>query len=249
MPNKKIISKNAFIKLNSIAASKMHKDKSLQKKALDVLVEADKHRWIHQTSWMGEPALNLPQDIITLENIFWKTKPDNIIEIGVAWGGGLLFGASLLELFGGKRAIGIDIFIPENLKKRLLNKGKISKRISLIEGSSTDAKIVSKLKKIIKKSDKNLIILDSHHTHEHVLKELEIYSELVGKGNYIIVGDTVVEDMPLQKHRPREWGPGNSPKTAVNSFLRKNKRFEIDKDISTKILLTCHPDGYLRAKY
>ena len=249
MPNKKIISKNQFIKLNSAAARKMYRNKSLQKKALDVLVQADKHRWIHQTSWMGEPALNLPQDIMTLENIFWKTKPDNIIEVGVAWGGSLLFGASLLELFGGKRAIGIDIFIPDNLKKRLLNKGKISKRISLIEGSSIDLEIVGKLKKIIKKSDKNLIILDSHHTHEHVLKELEIYSEFVSKGNYIIVGDTVVEDLPLQKHRPREWGPGNSPKTAANTFLRKNKRFKIDKDISKKILITCHPDGYLRAKY
>jgi cephalosporin hydroxylase len=249
MPNKKIISKNQFIKLNSAAARKMYRNKSLQKKALDVLVQADKHRWIHQTSWMGEPALNLPQDIMTLENIFWKTKPDNIIEVGVAWGGSLLFGASLLELFGGKRAIGIDIFIPDNLKKRLLNKGKVSKRISLIEGSSIDLEIVGKLKKIIKKSDKNLIILDSHHTHEHVLKELEIYSEFVSKGNYIIVGDTVVEDLPLQKHRPREWGPGNSPKTAAKSFLRKNKRFKIDKDISKKILITCHPDGYLRAKY
>ena len=94
-----------------------------------------------------------------------------------------------------------------------------------------------------------MIILDSHHSHEHVLNELEIYSEFVGKGNYIIVGDTIVEDIPLQKHRPREWGPGNSPKTALNEFLINNKRFEIDKDISKKILMTCHPDGYLRAKY
>ena len=249
MPIKKIISKNEFTKLNSLSANKMYKNKSLQKKALDVLVEADKHRWVHQSLWMGEPILNLPQDILALENIFWKTKPDNIIEVGVAWGGGLLFGASLLELYGGKRAIGIDIFIPNNLKKRLLNKGKVSKRISLIEGSSIDSSIVAKLKKLIKKSDKNLIILDSHHSHEHVLNELEIYSEFVGKGNYIIVGDTIVEDTPLQKHRPREWGPGNSPKTALNEFLINNKRFEIDKDISKKILMTCHPDGYLRAKY
>ena len=126
---------------------------------------------------------------------------------------------------------------------------KISKRISLIEGSSTDKDTVNKLKKIIKNSKKNLIILDSHHSHDHVLKELEIYTKFVGKGNYIIVGDTIVEDTPAQKHRLRPWGPGNSPKTAMKNFLKTNKRFEIDKSINEKILITCHPDGYLKAKY
>ena len=116
---KKIISKKEFIKLNSKSAKKMYKNLNLQKKAKEVLVEADKHRWVHQSSWMGEPILNLPQDIITLENILWKTRPENIIEVGVAWGGGLLFGASLLELYSGNRVIGIDIYIPDNLKKRL----------------------------------------------------------------------------------------------------------------------------------
>ena len=235
---KKIISKKEFVKLNFNAAKKMHKNKSLQKKAKAVLVEADKHRWVHQSSWMGEPIL-----------ILWKTRPDNIIEVGVAWGGGLLFGASLLELYSGNRVIGIDIFIPDNLKKRLLNKGKISKRISLIEGSSTDKNTINKLKRIIKNSKNNLIILDSHHSHDHVLKELEIYTKFVGKGNYIIVGDTIVEDTPAQKHRLRPWGPGNSPKTAMRKFLKTNKRFEIDKSINEKILITCHPDGYLKAKY
>ena len=246
---KKIISKKEFIKLNSNSAKRMHKNLNLQKKAKEVLVEADKHRWVHQSSWMGEPILNLPQDIITLENILWKTRPENIIEVGVAWGGGLLFGASLLELYSGNRVIGIDIYIPDDLRKRLLNKGKISKRISLIEGSSTDKDTVNKLKKIIKNSKKNLIILDSHHSHDHVLKELEIYTKFVGKGNYIIVGDTIVEDTPAQKHRLRPWGPGNSPKTAMKNFLKTNKRFEIDKSINEKILITCHPDGYLKAKY
>jgi cephalosporin hydroxylase len=246
---KKIISKKEFVRLNSDSARKMFNNQNLQKKAKEVLVEADKYRWIHQSSWMGEPILNLPQDIIALENIIWKTKPKNIIEVGVAWGGGLLLGASLLELYSSGRVIGIDIFIPDDLKKRLLNKGKISKRISLIEGSSIDKTTIKKLKKIINNEKKNLVILDSHHTHDHVLEELKIYKNFVGKGNYIIVGDTIVEDVPVQKHRPRPWGPGNNPKTAMKKFLRTNNRFKIDKSIDEKLLISCHPNGYLKAKY
>ena len=244
---KKIISKKEFENLNAKASKKMFLNKSLQRKAKEVLVEADKHRWVHQGSWMGEPVLNLPQDILALENIFWKIRPENIIEVGVAWGGGLLFSASMLQLHGGKKVVGIDTFIPSDLKKRLMHKGKISKRIALIEGSSTEEKTIDSLKKIIGNSKKNLIILDSAHAHSHVLKELEIYSEFVGKEYYIIVGDTIVEDMPIQKHRPRPWGPGNSPKTAMKSFLKTNKRFKIDNQIHEKLLITCHPEGYLKA--
>lgn len=244
---KKIISKKEFIRLNEKAYEKMYRNKNLQKKANEVLIEADKHRWAHQSSWMGEPILNLQQDILAIENIFWNTRPENIIEVGVAWGGGLLFSASLLQLFGGKKAVGIDIFIPPDLRKRLMNKGKISKKISLIQGKSTHDDTIAKLKKIIGKSKKNLIILDSAHSHQHVLDELEIYSDFVGKGNYIIVGDTIVEDVPKQKHRPRPWGPGNSPKTAMRHFLKTNDRFIIDRSYDKKLLFSCHPEGYLRA--
>ncbi len=247
MKSKKIISKKEFIRKNEIAYEKMYRNKKLQNKAKEVLIEADKHRWIHQSSWMGEPILNLQQDILAIENIFWNTRPENIIEVGVAWGGSLLFGASLLQLFGGKKAIGIDIFIPPDLRKRLMNKGKISKKISLIQGESTHKSTISKLKKIIGNSKKNLIILDSYHAHQHVLEELELYSQFVGKGNYIIVGDTIVEDIPKQKHRPRPWGPGNSPKSAMKHFLKKNNKFIIDRNFDKKLLFSCHPEGYLRA--
>tara|TARA_X000000950_G_scaffold289382_2_gene412622 strand:- start:15596 stop:16339 length:744 start_codon:yes stop_codon:yes gene_type:complete len=245
----KIISKNKFQSLNKIYSKKMSKDKNFQKKALDLIVRADKnYRWVHQNLWMGEPILNLPQDIMATQEIIYKTKPDYIIETGIAWGGSVLFLASMLKIFGGKKVIGIDTFLPSSVKKAVNKFEFLNKKVELIEGSSTDKKIIEKVKKIIKGSKKILVILDSNHTHSHVLEELNIYSKFVKKNSYIICGDTIVEFIPKQKHRPREWGPGNNPFTALKEFLKNNKRFEIDEEINNKLLLTCHPKGYLIAK-
>jgi len=222
-------------------------DADLGNQALDLLIKADQYRWIHQTTWMGEPLLNLPQDMFAIQEIIWKTKPDFILEIGVAWGGALLFEATLLEILGAGKVIGVDIFIPQDLRDRLMNRDKLSDRIVLIEGGSTDEDTVKKIKSILNGSKKCLVLLDSYHTHEHVLKELNIYSEFVENGQYLICGDTIVEHIPAQDHRPRPWGPGNNPATAVLEFLSNNKRFALDKDIDNKLLLSCHPGGYLKA--
>ena len=250
MSNKKIITKKKFEHLNNIFAKKMNKDDLLKRSALKVFCEADKkYRWLHQNSWMGEPLLNLPEDIMALQEIIYKTKPDYIIETGVAWGGSILYMASLLKLFGGKKVIGIDTFIPPNVIKATSKDTTLKKYIKLIKGDSTSLSVINQIKKIISKSKKVLVILDSHHTHEHVLKELLIYSNFVFKGNYLICGDTVVEFIPEQKHRPRPWGPGNNPYTALKEFLNfKNNRFKIDLDICNKLLFTNHPSGYLIAK-
>jgi cephalosporin hydroxylase len=245
---KQIISKDEFILINKKAAHEMSEDASLQKKALDIFISADKHRWIHQSKWLGEPLLNLPQDMFALQDIIWETRPDYIVEVGVAWGGSLLFEATLLELLGGQKVIGVDIFIPEDLRSRLLSHEKLAHKIELIEGSSTSPEILGKIKNIIGNSTKVLVILDSNHTHDHVLTELKMYCDLVGKGQYLICGDTIVEQVPLEEHaRPRPWGPGNNPATAVNEFLTVNKRFIVDKEIDQKLLFTCHPGGYLKA--
>ena len=244
---KKIITKEEFIQINKDAADKMFSDKKLQKKALEVFVEADEQRWVHQSSWMGEPLLNLPQDMFAIQNIIFETKPDYIIEVGVAWGGGLLFEATLLEILGGSKVIGVDIFIPNDLRERLKGHKKLSKRIELIEGSSTSDETVDKIKKIVGNSKKIMVVLDSYHTHEHVLKELEIYSQFIGKGFFIVCADTIVEHIPEQKHRPRQWGHGNNPATAVKEFTDNEKRFEVDRDIDKKLLFSCNPGGYLKA--
>jgi cephalosporin hydroxylase len=242
-----IISKNEFLKANERAAHKMSLDQVLNRKALEVLVEADRHGWIHQNTWMGEPLLNLPQDMFAIQDIVWRTRPEFIIEVGVAWGGGLLFGATLLEMLGGKKVIGIDIFMPPDLRQRLSSHGKLSERLELIEGSSTSADTLNKVKMLLGGSRKALVILDSFHTHEHVLNELRSYAPFIEKGQYLICGDTVVERIPAQLHRTRLWGPGNNPATAVVEFLTETDRFVVDEKIDQRLLLSCHPGGYLQA--
>ena len=246
---KKIITKDEMLEINKEGANQMYGDLNLQNKALEVLISADKYRWVHQQKWLGEPLLNLPQDMFAIQNIIWETRPDYIIEVGVAWGGALLFEATLLELLGGSKVIGVDIFIPEDLKARLMSQKKLVNLIELIEGESTSDETIEKIKKIIGNSKKTLVILDSYHTHQHVLKELNIYSQFIGGGCYLICGDTIVEKIPEQEHRPRPWGPGNNPATAVAEFLLQNDRFETDLEIDKKLLFSCHPGGYLRAKY
>lgn len=244
---KTIVTKDEFLQLNEQAARKMSLDKALQKKALDVLVEADRHRWIHQGTWMGEPLLNLPQDMFALQDIIWRTRPDFIIEVGVAWGGGMLFEAMLLEILGGQKVIGIDIFIPPDLRQRLSTHGKLSERLVLIEGSSTSADTLAQVKTLLEGSRKVLVILDSNHTHEHVINELRTFAPLIEKGQYLICGDTIVEYMPPQLHVSRPWGPGNNPATAVKEFLSENDRFVVDEKIDQRLLFSCHPGGYLQA--
>uniref|UniRef100_A0A7V3N5Q8 Cephalosporin hydroxylase n=1 Tax=candidate division CPR3 bacterium TaxID=2268181 RepID=A0A7V3N5Q8_UNCC3 len=237
--------RESFERMRLRMAKKMAADKKLQKKAIDLLVKADRYNWVHQTNWFGEPILNLPQDMFALQEIIYKTRPEYIIEVGVAWGGSLLFYSTLMEVLGGKKIIGIDIYMPKDLKKRLLSHGKLSERLILINASSIEKSTIEEVKKILGESKKTLIILDSFHTHEHVLKELRLYSQFVGKGYYIVCSDTIIEDIPVQKHRPRPWGPGNNPKTAVWQFLKENRSFGIDRKLENKLLLSCNPEGYL----
>ena len=245
---KKIISKSQFLELNKKSSKSMFKDASLKKKANNILFQADKYRWIHQTKWLGEPILNLPQDVFAIQELIWETKPDYIIEIGVAWGGSVLFNSMMLDYIKGKKIIGVDVFIPNNLKKRLNSHKKLSKKFELIQGDSLSDKTIDKVKKIIKNSKKVMVILDSHHTHEHVLKELQLYSKFVPKNNYLICCDTIINFLPNQKHRKRPWGPTNNPFTALKEFLSENNRFQIDQEIESKLLFSCNPSGYLKAK-
>ena len=235
-----------FEKKRIASAAAMSADTALKQNALDVLVRADHYLWIHQTTWMGEPVLNLPQDLFALQEIIYATRPQYIIEVGVAWGGSLLFSATLLEVLGGEKVIGIDIYMPDDLKARLASHGRISQRLELIQGASTEAATLARVQDILGGCREVLVVLDSYHTHEHVARELELYSPLIGKGHYLICCDTVVEYIPEQTHRSRPWGPGNNPKTALDEFLKQNGRFEVDARLQNKLLFTCNPGGYLR---
>ena len=246
MEGKKLFTRAEFQEFLLDCANKMSADEELKKKALDVFISGDKYNWIHQTTWLGEPILNLPQDMFALQEIIFKTKPKFIIEAGVAWGGSLLFYSTLMELLGGDGVIGIDIYIPDDLIERINSHKKLAGRITWINASTTEDSTVQEVKSIVKDCREVMVMLDSGHMHEHVLRELRLYSPLVGIGHYLICGDTVVEEIPEQEHRPREWGPGNNPRTALNEFLGENNRFEVDAEIENKLLFTCNPGGYLK---
>ena len=220
-------------------------DKKYQKAGLDFVHAISDSNYSYNFTWLGRPIIQLPQDMIAIQEIIWNIKPDLIIETGIAHGGSLILSASILELIGHGEVLGIDIDIrPHNLEA--IEKHPMSKRIKMIEGSSIDEDIITKVEKYADGKDKVLVILDSNHTHDHVLAELRAYSALVSMGSYCIVLDTLVEDIPDKFHVDRPWGIGDNPKTAVWEFLKDNDRFEIDKEIENKLLITVAPDGYLK---
>jgi cephalosporin hydroxylase len=151
----------------------------------------------------------------------------------------------MLELIGKGEVLGIDIEIREYNRKEI-EKHKMAKRIKIIEGSSIDEKVIKEVKKIVKRHKKVMVCLDSLHTHEHVLKELELYSPFVSKGSYLVVFDTIIEYFPKGFFKDRPWDKGNNPATAVKEFLKHNKNFVVDKEIENKLLITCAPGGFLK---
>ena len=245
---KNILTRAEFEDLRVRMAQEMAKDTELHEAALAAKVRAGhKYYWVHQTNWMGEPCLQLPQDMFALQEAVFKSRPDYIIESGVAWGGTMLFLASIMKLLGGTKVIGVDIFIPEDLRSRLLApENPVRDMIHLIDGSSTDVGIVADIRKMIGPDKKVLVLLDSDHTHDHVLKELRLYEPFVAKGQYLICGDTTIERQPPAEERPREWGKGNNPATALQIFLNECPDFEVDTLIENKLLLTNNPGGYLK---
>jgi cephalosporin hydroxylase len=214
---------------------------------------------------LGRPIIQYPQDMVAMQEIIWKVRPDLIIETGIAHGGSLIMNASMLALLdiceaielGGdtmispkeskRKVIGIDIDIRSHNKKAI-ESHPMASRIHMIQGSSIDPLIIKKVKKLAYDYKRIIVCLDSNHTHSHVLEELKAYAPLTSVGSYCVVFDTVVEDLPHKFFDDRPWGPGNSPKTAVQEFLKNFKEFEIDKDICNKLLITVANDGYLKRK-
>ena len=224
---------------------KLGRDKKLKLSALKFIIDSFPFNYSYNFDWLGRPIIQFPQDIVVLQEIIWEVKPDLIIETGIAHGGGLIFYASMLELIGRGEVLGIDIDIREHNKKEI-EKHPLFKRIKMIEGSSVDEKVIKEVEKVVKRHKKVMVCLDSLHTHEHVLKELNLYSKFVTKGNYLVVFDTVIEDFPKGFFQNRPWDKGNNPATAVKAFLKKNKNFVVDKEIENKLLITSVPGGFLK---
>jgi len=224
---------------------KLSQNKKLKNLALEFFINSWKYKYSYSFNWLGRPIIQMPQDIVVLQEIIWEVKPDLIIETGIAHGGGLIFYASMLELIGKGEVLGIDIDIRKHNRKEI-EKHKMFKRIKMIEGSSVDKKVIKKVANIVKKHKKVMVCLDSLHTHEHVLKELNLYSKFVSPGTYLVVFDTIIEYLPKGFFSNKPWDKGNSPATAIKAFLKKNKNFIINRDIGNKLVITSTPGGFLK---
>jgi cephalosporin hydroxylase len=202
------------------------------------------YRHTHECTWMGMPIIQLTNDIIMMQELIWRIKPDVIVECGVAHGGSTVFYASLFELMKTNgRVIGVDVEIREHNRIAIENHA-MSDRITLIEGSSTDSNIVEQVTKLIEPQQTVLVILDSNHTTDHVLKELQVYSPIVSENSYIIAMDGAqawVADIPsAQPH----WKDSH-PLRAVELFLMENDSFIIDPQY-TRLKVTANPNGFLQ---
>lgn len=236
---------NKFQKEKKENIEKIGADHDILELGPNFIKKTAKYKYSYNFEWLGRPIIQFPQDILAMQEIIWKVKPDLIIETGIAHGGSLIFYASMLELLGNGEVIGIDIDIrPHN--RNAIEKHLMFKRITMFEGSSISDSIIDKVKDFCESKERILICLDSNHTHDHVLKELELYSQFVTHESYIIVFDTIIEDLPKKFFSDKEYDKGNNPKTAVWEFLKTNDDFIIDKDIENKLIITVAPDGFLK---
>lgn len=235
-----------FIQERIERIEKNGENKALQEAARTFNTESNRAQYSYNFSWMGRPIIQYPQDMIAMQEIIWEVKPDLIIETGIAHGGSLIYYASLLELIGNGEVLGIDIDIRKHNRVEI-EKHPMIKRIKMIEGSAISEDTLEQVKQYAKGKQKVIVCLDSNHTHEHVLQELKMYSPFVNKGSYIIVFDTIVENLPegyFSQKRP--WGIGNNPKTGVDEFLKNNNNFIIDESIDKKLMISVAPRGYLK---
>lgn len=246
---------------------------ALHAQSMDWIRDTAPHRYAYNFSALGRPIIQFPQDMVALQELIWKLRPDLVIETGIAHGGSLILSASALALLDycdavergesldpkatRRRVLGVDIDIrPHN--RAAIQAHPMSHRIDMIQGSSIAPEVIAQVQAAAKGHGRVLVILDSNHTHEHVLAELEAYAPLATPGSYCVVFDTVVEDLPDELYPDRPWGKGDNPKTAVWEYLRLLREegrvaadgaplhFEIDKSIEHKLLITVAPDGYLR---
>lgn len=226
--------------------ARMTADAGLRARARRMFEDMVAARYHYNFDWAGLPIIQFPEDILAVQELVWRIKPGAVVETGVARGGSILHYASLLGMLGGDRvAVGVDIDIRAHNRARI-EAHPLAARVRLVQGSSVEPGTVAEVERHLGGRAPVLVVLDSNHTHDHVLRELHAYARFVTPGSYLVVFDTVIEFLPAETNAGRSWGKGDSPYSAVAEFLRENKRFEVDKDLENKLLFTCCPGGFLR---
>ncbi len=231
------------------AAMRMASDAETGAAAAALYTAADAHDWPYQWDWLGLPVIQMPADIVAIQEIVWSTRPQLVVETGVARGGSLLLYASILELLGEGEVLGIDIDIrPHN--RAAIEAHPLAGRISLLEGSSVAEDTVDAVRARAATVERVMVVLDSDHSHDHVLAELHAYASLVTVGQFLVVADTMVDEIPTPTHRERPWGAGNSPGSALRAWSAQTNdvapMFEPDAFVNAKLLVSASRGGYLR---
>lgn len=250
-----------FLLARASAIRDLGSDVGLKKLGVRFVRDTATFNYSYNFDWMGRPIIQVPQDIMAMQELIWRVKPDLIIETGIAHGGSLAMSASMLALLdysdavSGKtivdpskskrKVLGIDIDIREH-NRLAIEQHPMSHLIQMIQGSSIEPEIVQEVQKVAKDYQQILVCLDSNHTHDHVIAELQAYAPLVSLGSYCVVFDTIIEDLPATMFPDRPWSIGNNPKTAVKEYLTSHPEFEIDEDIQNKLLISVAPNGYLK---
>ncbi len=229
------------------AMAAMKQDQELKQKSVDWMLHSDKYKYTYNFSFMGRPIIKYPQDIQIMQELIWDVKPDLIIETGIAHGGSIIFSSSMMELLGnGGKVIAVDIDIRKHNRDEI-EKHPMYKNITMLEGSSIDEGIVKQIADYASGFKKVMVVLDSNHSHDHVLRELELYTPLVSLGSYILLPDTFVEFFPKGYVTNRPWDVGNNPYTAMEAFLKTTDAFIKDEFITDKLLITeALGGGYLK---
>jgi cephalosporin hydroxylase len=239
------MNEEAFEVHNQATIAEMAADRELVALSQRWFDAASRYQYSYHFRWLGLPIIQLPQDIVALQEIIWRTRPELVIETGIARGGSLVFYASMMRLLGRGHVLGVDIDIREE-NRRAIDAHPFADGITMLQGSSIDPSVVARVETIAAHYERVMVVLDSLHTHAHVLAELEHYAPLVSPGCYLVVLDTCIEHMPADAFPDRPWSQGDNPMTAVHAFLAQSDRFEIDRTIHDKLQLTVARDGYLR---
>jgi cephalosporin hydroxylase len=218
-------------------------------------------KYSYNFAWLGRPIIQYPQDIVAMQELVWAVRPDLIVETGIAHGGSLILSASLLAMLDlcdaieagttldprtSRRAVvGVDIDIRAH-NRAAVEAHPMASRIRMIQGSSVDPAIVDQVRAVAAGHQRVLVCLDSNHTHDHVLAELEAYAPLTSVGSYCVVFDTIIEELPAGFYPDRSWGPGNSPRSAIAAYRASHPEFVVDTAIDHKLLISVAPGGYLK---
>jgi cephalosporin hydroxylase len=182
-------------------------------------------KYVYSFSWLGRPIIQLPEDLVRIQELIYAVKPDVLIETGVAHGGSLIFYAGIFKAMERGRVIGVDIEIrPHN--REAIASHFLAPYITLVEGSSTASEVVAKVRSLIKPSETVMVVLDSNHTKAHVLAELEAYSHLVTQGSYIVAADGIMGDIVGAPRTQPDW-KWNNPREAAREFVVHHPEFVI----------------------